>query len=51
MKMEKGDSMKEFIHNIKNTSMMLNNIRDEVTDKMRVDIVFHALLARYKNVR
>jgi len=50
MKMEKGDSMKEFIHNIKNTSRMLSNIGDEIMDKMLVGIVFHALLARYIGV-
>jgi hypothetical protein len=51
MKMEKGNSTKKVIHNIKPTSMMLSNIGDEITNKMLVGIVFHAQQQDPKSVK
>jgi LPS O-antigen subunit length determinant protein (WzzB/FepE family) len=50
MKME-GDSMEEFLYNIKDITTMLNKIREEVKDKTLVNIVLHAHPASYESFK
>jgi hypothetical protein len=50
MKME-GDSMEEFLDNVKDITTMLNKIGEEVKDRTPVNIVLHAHPASYKSFK
>lgn len=50
MKME-GDSMEEFLDNVKDITTMLNKIGEEVKDKTLVNIVLHAHPASYESFK
>jgi hypothetical protein len=50
MKME-GDSMEEFLDNVKDITTMLNKIGEEVKDKSLVNIVLHAHPASYESFK